>query len=379
MPGDRTLASTEQRFAACFGRTPTAVASAPGRLEVLGNHTDYNAGLTLSCAVSMRCSAAIAAIDRPVLRLASTAYDQPPQDFTLDTASAGQGEWVNYVLGLVAALRAHGHDVPGFELLIDSAVPRSAGVSSSAALEMAVLAALCKQLDLRLPALELARIGQEAESRAVGAMTGLLDQLTALCGERDHLLRIDFRSMTHRAISLPAGWCFVAIDSGVKHDLTAEYNDRRAACEAAARVMGVQTLRETDPARLEQHRGELPSKAYGCAKHVIDEIERVQDATRVLANNDVHRLGELMFDSHASSRDLFHNSCVELDRLVELAKHDPRCIGARLSGGGFGGITIHLLKQKDAVDYLRDIQQRVVALGGDRPWGAVCETDDGAH
>jgi len=379
MPSDRSRDTIRQRYEACFGRTPTATASAPGRLEVLGNHTDYNAGLTLSCAVALRCTAALALIDQPVVRLASTAFDQPPKDFPLDTACAGQGEWANYVLGLIAALRERGHDVPGFELLVDSAVPRSAGVSSSAALEMAVLTALCKQAGLVLPDIERARIGQEAESRAVGAQTGLLDQLTSLCGERDHLLQIDFQSMTHHTIALPDGWCFVAIDSGVKHDLTGEYNDRRAACEAAARVMGVQTLRDADPARLEQHRGKLPSKAYGCAKHVIDEIERVQDAAQALANNDVHRLGELMFDSHASSRDLIQNSCPELDRIVDLAKHDPRCIGARLSGGGFGGITIHLLKQKDAENYLRDMQQRVVAVGGDRPWGAVCETDDGAY
>lgn len=371
-------ASLSTRFRSTFGRAPAVIASAPGRLEVLGNHTDYNAGLTLSCAVAFRCHAALAPLDEPAIQLATTMLDAEPSRFKLSDPRAPHGRWENYVLGLVDALLVRGFVVPGFAMLIDSAVPRSAGVSSSAALEIAALTALSAMMQIDLPPIELARLGQHAESRAVGAQTGLLDQLTALLGRRDHLIRIDFQTNQTQAIALPPGWCFFAIDSGVKHDLTIEYNQRRRACEAAARAMHVATLREANLKQLDAERQAMPDDAYRGALHVIGESQRVERATDALRTADVQALGQLMFESHQSSQDYFRNSCAELDQLVEWAQQDERCAGARLSGGGFGGISIHLVEQHHAEAYRADLLAQLDAAGQPKRWSAVCTIDDAA-
>ena len=369
----------EVRFAEQFGLNPMQTASAPGRLEVLGNHTDYNFGRTLSCAVDLRCYASIAALDRPEVHLSSTAFDAAPEVYPLDPPSAPAGHWTNYVLGLVAALRQRGHAVPGFAIHFDSQVPGSAGLSSSAALEMSALNAITRLIDLDLPPIEMAAIGQRVESDIIGAKTGLLDQFTSLLGKRGYLLGIDFKTLETQQLRIPAGWCFVAVDSGVKHDLTQEYNQRRATCEKAADAMGVTSLREAAQDRLAKHADAMGEDAWRCARHVLSENARVGQAQHALNDGDIEALGTLMFQSHASSKHDFRNSCEELDTLVAYAQHDPRCIGARLSGGGFGGITIHLVRESDAHRYLEDVLASIQQASGQKRWGAVCRIDDGAR
>ena len=301
---DAMLATTSQ-FKDQYGVEPEVLASAPGRLEVLGNHTDYTRGLTLSCAVGLRCYAAIVPINGEHLHLASTMFDGLPQAYSVDATTAAKGHWTNYILGLVRAMKDRGFSVPGFALLVHSEVPRSAGVSSSAALEMAVVKALDALLSLKLPPLEPAVIGQSAESSAVGAQTGLLDQLSSLLGQRDHLLQIDFDSLQTKSIVIPSGWCFVAVDSGVKHDLTKEYNDRRSSCEAAAQAMGIPTLRQADQALLDTHRSVMTEEASLCAQHIIGENERVRETAESLGAGDMEEAGALMFTSHQSSQNNF--------------------------------------------------------------------------
>lgn len=366
------------RFAEAFGGAPSVIASAPGRLEVLGNHTDYNLGLTLSCAVDLRCYASITPLDKPAVCLASTAFAHKPVVFELDRLAAPKGHWAGYVIGLVTALAEHGYAVPGFEMLIDSDVPASAGLSSSAALEMSALTALARLMRLDLSPIELAKIGQRVESDLIGAQTGLLDQLTSLLGKSGHLLGIDFKTLETQHFKMPAGWCFVAVDSVVKHDLTREYNQRRASCERAAVAMGVASLRDADSGRLARHRPAMTDDAWRCARHVIAENDRVRQAHSGLQQGDVETLGRLMFRSHASSRDDFRNSCEQLDALVAHAEQDTRCIGARLSGGGFGGITIHLVREEEAQAYLDDLLRVFKAGTEPRRWARVCRIADGA-
>ena len=372
-------ARCEARFAELFGRAATHTASAPGRLEVLGNHTDYNLGLTLSCAVDLRCHASIAKLDQPEVRLSSSAFDADFEVYPLDRLDAPKGHWANYVLGLIAILRQRGHDLPGLTIHFDSQVPGSAGLSSSSALEMSALTAMTRLIGVDLPPIEMAMIGQRVESDVVGAKTGLLDQLTSLLGKRGQLLGIDFKAMETLQLPMPEGWCFVAVDSGVKHDLTQAYNQRRASCEQAAAAMGVASLRDADDKRLTQFRSAMPDEAWRCAKHVLKENERVTQAHIALQEGDIQTLGELMFQSHASSRDDFRNSCAPLDALVEHAGQDSRCIGARLSGGGFGGITIHLVRQEEAQDYLADLLHAFKAAGKPDRWAQICHLDDGAR
>lgn len=372
-------ARSEARFAELFGMAASCTASAPGRLEVLGNHTDYNLGLTLSCAVDLRCYASIAALDRPEVRLSSTAVQGEPEVYPLNRLSAPKGHWANYVLGLVAILRQRGHVLPGMAIHFNSQVPGSAGLSSSSALEMSSLTAMARLIGLDLPPIEMAKIGQRVESDVVGAQTGLLDQLTSLLGKRGHLLGIDFKTLKTQYVPMPAGWCFVAVDSGVKHDLTQAYNQRRASCEKAAAAMGVDSLRDVDPDRLAQFRSAMPDDVWRCARHVVSEIDRVRQAHAALQQGDIKTLGELMFQSHVSSRDDFRNSCAALDAVVEHALQDSRCVGARLSGGGFGGITIHLVREDDAQAYLADLLGVFkVGAQADR-WSQVCRLDDGAR
>lgn len=373
------MISLSERFQSLYKMAPQAISSAPGRLEVLGNHTDYNAGLTLSCAVSYRCYTALAPLTEPVARLASTMFDTEPETFSLSNAVAQKGSWTNYILGLLAGLKRQGHAVPGFAMLVDSHVPASAGVSSSASLQMSVLTGLVEMLGLTLEPIELARLGQQAESETVGAQTGLLDQLSSLQGRRDTLMHIDFKTLGMDWVSMPAGWAFVVVDSGVKHDLTAEYNERRRSCEEAARVMGVPTLREADFKMLERFRKGMAEDAYSCALHVLSANQRVGRAMEALDAGDIETFGAQLFDSHESSRTQFRNSCPELDELVSLAKADARCLGARLSGGGFGGISIHLVRNEDAEAYRSDIVAAVQSAGRGDCWSAVCEVSDGAR
>lgn len=354
------------------------IASAPGRLEVLGNHTDYNAGLTLSCAVGFRCYAAATRLVNPVAKLQSTAFDTPAESFSLDQLDIEEGHWARYVLGLADALKRRGYDVPGFAMLVDSQVPQSAGVSSSAALEMAALTAMINLMDINIAINEMAQIGQESESLAVGAQTGLLDQLTSLLGQRDQFIKIDFQSMVTQTIPAPAGWCFVAVDSGVKHDLTKEYNARRSSCEAAARAMGIESLRKATIDTLDSSSIEIEEEDYRCARHIIEENQRVRDAVSILGSQRMYDFGQLLFDSHQSSQSNFKNSCPELDELVAIAEKDERCIGARLSGGGFGGICINLVQTKYAEDYRMSLLRALNRRNPASRWSAICEIGDGA-
>lgn len=372
------LDELKERFQNCHGLPADVITSSPGRLEVLGNHTDYNDGLTLSCAVGFRCYAAAAKLNDPVAKLASTAFETPAESFPLELPDTEKGHWARYVLGLVDALRRRGHDVPGFAMLIDSQVPQSAGVSSSAAVEMAALVAIVSLMDAYISTEDMAHMGQESESRAVGAQTGLLDQLTALLGQPDRLIKIDFQSLETQTIPAPSGWCFVAVDSGVKHDLTQEYNARRNACEAAAKAMGVASLRLATLPMLEAGRDKMSAQDYACATHILQENQRVEQAVAYLAENRMDAFGQLLFDSHRSSRLNFKNSCPELDELVAYAMQDDRCVGARLSGGGFGGISIHLVRAEDAEPYRTSLLQAVAPTQASERWSAVCEIGDGA-
>ncbi|MFK7789867.1 MAG: galactokinase [Phycisphaeraceae bacterium] len=372
------IEALKKNFEDVFSIAASVIASAPGRLEVLGNHTDYNAGLTLSCAVDFRCYVAITRLDQPIAKLASTAFDSKPESFSLDQPDAPQGHWAKYVLGLVEGLKRRGHVVPGFAALVDSQVPRSAGVSSSAALEIAVLTGLVNLMGIEISPDEMARIGQEAESQAVGAQTGLLDQFSSLLGERDQMLQIDFQSMQTQSSPAPPGWCFVAIDSGIKHDLTKEYNARRASCEAAAKATGVDSLRMLNAEQLLAHHAAMNEDAFKCALHIIGENLRVRQAIERLAVNDIAGFGQLLLLSHKSSQSNFKNSCPELDELVAFAEADDRCLGARLSGGGFGGISIHLVSIENAEAYRSDILNAIKPSETATRWSAICEIGDGA-
>ncbi len=374
-----TLAAYE----AHFGASPAVVARAPGRLEVLGNHTDYNEGFVISCAIdrSTWVAAGPAAGDECVLCLAA---DGTERRFRLaELSTPERGDWANYIKGLVVELQERGHAVAPFQAMVLSDVPMSAGMSSSAALEMSALLALCQLNDVELPAAELARIGQACENRYVGANTGLLDQFTSLMGKANQLVYIDFRTLAVEQIPCPEEAAFVVANSGVKHDLTQDYNERRERCEEAAAVLArlnprVRKLRDVSTEELNGARDQMAHLAWCRARHITGENERVQAGLTALQAGDLEAFGRLLYESHQSSRDYFENSCPELDILVETAK-SLGALGARLSGGGFGGISIHLVERDEAELYRQRLATAFQSRTGRKLETMICTIGEGAH
>jgi galactokinase len=320
-------------FVAIFGRTPDAVADAPGRVNLIGEHTDYNGGLVLPTAIPQRAAAAVGRRDDETVRAASMQFGSGMERYRLGEERPGRG-WLDYVQGLTYGL---GRGIGGFDLVVDSEVPIGAGLASSAALAIAILRALRRTFHLPLDDVAMARLAQRAENEFVGARVGLMDQMAASLADERSALFLDTRSLAWRCIPLPTAFEVVVIDSGVPHAHAAgEYNRRRAECEEAARRLGVVCLRELTPgdaARVDR----LPEPLVGRVRHVMRENARVEAAVEALVREESATLGALLQASHASLRDDYAVSTPELDRIVALACTDPDVHGARLTGGGFGG------------------------------------------
>ncbi len=370
-------------FRRTFGDAPTVVARAPGRIEFLGNHTDYNEGVVLSLAVDRATWVAAAAREGTRCRVHSLEQGTT-REFSIEALEGPTpGDWANYVKGVLVELRKRGYSTPAFDAVIGSTVPMSAGMSSSAALEMSFALAVGRLGGIDLPWTEWARIGQGAENNYVGARTGLLDQFSSLRGRKGHLVFSDFRTLEVDNVPLPAETAIVVANSMVKHELTNEYNERRSRCEEAVaflktRYDGVTALRDVTRAQLEACKPDMDIMAWRRAMHVVGENERVFAGIEALAKNDTVGFGRLMFESHESARTLFENSCAELDMLVEIGRSLPGCCGARLSGGGFGGISVHLVRATDAAEYARRLGTAYETRTGIAPDVMLCQPDDGA-
>lgn len=381
---DMLLDQLRNDFAAAYGRPPVAVGEAPGRLELLGNHTDYNEGFVLSCAIDRSTLVAVAPAPGPTCRLRSREFRGETSFSIADIGNARKGDWTNYIKGVILELRKRGCPVPAFDAMLTSTVPLSAGMSSSAALEVAAAFALGKLANASFSNADWARIGQGAENNYVGARTGLLDQFTSINGKHNHVVFSDFRSLDVKVRQAPEDAVFVVANTGVKHDLTSEYNERRSSCEKAAATLAgiyphVKTLRDVTRAQLEAARDRLDVLAYRRACHIVGEDERVHAGLKALETGDLAAFGRLMNESHESSRRNFENSCPELDILVELGQSLPGCYGSRLSGGGFGGIAIHLVERRQSESFC----QRLGAAWKSRTRGdchpMICAIGEGAR
>ena len=294
-------------------------------------------------------------------------------------------DWTNYIKGVLVELRRRGISYPAFEVLFKSSVPLSAGMSSSAALEMAFCMALKQLVGIDLPLPEWARVGQSVENVYLGLKSGLLDQFSSLYGKKDSFILCDFRSVeVLKTVTMPSGWKIVVANTMVKHNLVeSDYNQRRESCERATKVIQgkfpqVKTLRDVSSAMLEECKSILDHTDYLRAKHVVGEDERVMKGVELLEAGKVEEFGALWFQSHESSRDCFENSCPELDILVELAHTIPGCVGARLSGGGFGGISIHLVRESEAENYCERLAAAYKLKTGKTIETIICSVGDGA-
>ena len=375
-----------QSFRNRFRRAPEVLSAAPGRLEILGNHTDYNEGFVLSAATGQKTCFAAAKAPGRICRVLDCVLKEEKEIDPDDPSGPVKGDWANYLKGALAELSKRGAKVGAFDMTLASSVPLSAGMSSSAALEMAFCYALKELYTLSFTPGEWARIGQGVENNFMGLKTGLLDQFSSLYGKKDSLILCDFRSVeVLETVPMVPGYRIVVVNTLVKHNLVeSDYNQRRKSCENACNTIRsfqpeVKALRDVSSSMLEKYKSALPVTDYRRALHVVGENERVKQGVDLLKKGDMEGFGKLLFESHESSRNHFENSCPELDALVEIAKTLPGCVGARLSGGGFGGITIHLVKEEMAEEYCKRIGTAYRMMTGKECKSVICSIGDGAE
>jgi galactokinase len=355
---------------------------APGRVNLIGEHTDYNLGYVLPVAIDLDAWMCSVASDDGMVRLMSV--QEGPAEFALSTPGAPTGTWQDYVAGITRSLAQSGVEVRAVSAVVDSTVPAGAGLSSSAALELAAAWTISQSAPVPMSGTDLARAAQRAENEYVGVRSGLMDQFAAVHGIRGSALLLDCRSLEYRKVELPRGLTLVALDSRNPHRLgTSEYNVRREQCERGVAQIratnpGVASLRDVTPEMLRTASPRLDDVVARRCEHVVHENERVMATVEALEEADLDEVGRLFAESHASLRDLFEVSSVELDALVEIAKSVRGVVGARMTGGGFGGCTVNLVHD-DAVEELRSTVAREYPRRAGREAGFhVVQSADGA-
>lgn len=372
------------RFRALYGYE-AQIFRAPGRVNLIGEHTDYNDGFVLPAAIDLFTWVAIGPRNDRVIRLRSQNLGQSAE-FNLDSPPRSAGrEWSNYIIGVAIVLERSSNRLRGANLLVQGDVPIGAGVSSSAALEVAAGFALVANSDERIERRKLAVACQKAENEYVGTQCGIMDQLASACCVEDHALLLDCRSLESRNIPLPAGIQLVVCNSMVKRELAASaYNTRRAECEEGVRVLAkhdakIRALRDVSMHQLQSCESEIPSVVYRRCQHVISENDRVIQAAQALEDREIDSLGNLMAESHRSLRDDYEVSCSELDLLVDLANQVRGTRGARMTGAGFGGCTINLVDSDAVSEFRRQISSEYERRTGMKPDIYACKAADGVR
>jgi galactokinase len=354
------------------------ISFAPGRVELLGNHTDYNQGLVLSAAIHLGVTVRARSNNLTSVTISSATNGRHIITDIRNIERLQSEPWANYPLGVMQMLQLAGFPLQGTDIAIESNLPLGAGLSSSAALEVATAFALRELYQFKIDSMQLAKLCQRAENEFVGVQCGLLDQASSVFGQTDNAILLDFRTVTAKPVALPPGVAILLLPSGLPHALTGgEYNERREQCARAAAALGVPALRDTTTAAV--HAADLDSVVKRRALHITGENERVIRGVEVLRRGDMDTFGRFMFESHQSSRDNFENSTPALDRLVEIAKQTPGVYGSRLTGGGFGGSTVSLVSQERATQIGRSIAEEYFRQSGIRSSAMLTTASRGAH
>lgn len=372
--GSRYTRSEVQRRFNDLYHSDARVYRAPGRVNLIGEHTDYNEGFVFPAAINLYSRVAIAPrLDRKI-QVYSENFSESVE-FDLDeTDPRAAGHWSDYVRGVAMTIDRGGHRLRGANILIRGEIPTGAGLSSSASLEVAAGYALMKNSDLAVDLVELARLAQRAENEFVGARCGIMDQFIACLGRAGHALRLDCRSLDYRLVPISEDARLVVCNTMVKHELAhGEYNQRRAECEEGVRSLakklpGILALRDVTIADLDRQVGFLSEVIYKRCRHVITENARVIDAAAALSCNDLIEFGRLMYESHSSLREDYEVSSPELDTMVRLAREAEGVYGARMTGGGFGGCTINLVRADKVDDF-----KRLITAGYEQATGIAPE------
>ena len=369
-------------FEGAFRATLPTLVRAPGRVNLIGEHTDYNDGFVLPCAIDFETLVAVSPRADTTVRVVAADYGNTLDEFDLAQPIAHRRDapWPDYVRGVVAMLLQRGLALQGANIAIAGNVPQGAGLSSSASLKVAVLQALNQAQSLGLGATEIALLAQQAENEFVGCQCGIMDQLISARGHAGHALLIDCRSLAARPVPLPADLAVMIVHSRVARGLVdSAYNERRQQCEAAARHYGVPALRDLGLAALQAGAAGLDPVTLRRARHIVTENQRTLDAADALAAGDLQRLGGLMAASHASMRDDFQITVPAIDQLVEIAQQAVGDQGgARMTGGGFGGCVVALMPQRLVAAVQAAIASSYRAPSGDAAPVWVCHARDGA-
>jgi galactokinase len=373
------VADIGEQFRQRFGREPDVMGIAPGRVNLIGEHTDYNDGFVFPAAIDrgLRIAAAISDTDSQVF----SAQMGEGARFDARTVNPGEvDEWAKYPAGMAWALRKDHPKVPNLLAVVDSNIPIGSGVSSSAAMEMAFGVVWNHLGRFGIEPARLARLGQICENEFVGVKSGIMDQMASAMGREGQAMALDTRTMHIEYAPVPHDLAVVLLDTKKPRALeTSAYNERRAQCEEACRVMGIAKLRDASMELLQSRKEEMPDVVFRRARHVITENQRCLDFAVALRQGDYHKLGELMKASHVSLRDDYEVSCPELDAMAEAAWKAPGCVGARMTGAGFGGACVALVRKEASAEFSRQTlaaYDAATGLGGE---SMVCEVAEGAH
>jgi len=373
-----------ETFRRRFGAQPL-ISIAPGRVNLIGEHTDYNDGFVLPCAIEFTTRAAISPRPDQKLVLESSEFDRPFEFDLRNLPTKACGMWSDYVLGVAISLRDAGYRVGGANLLVHGEVPMGAGLSSSAAIEVASALAFLSLTDTAPDLPRIAKLCQRAENEFVGARVGIMDQFVSCLGRAGHALLLDCRSLDFQFVPVADKVKLVISNTMVKHEHSGgEYNQRRVECEEGVRILvqslpGIKALRDVTPEQLASFSGSMPPVIYKRCLHVVEENRRVLRSVDCLRSNDFEGMGRLMLESHASLRDLYEVSCRELDLMVESARGLGGYYGGRMTGGGFGGSTVSLVRSGEAEVFGERIAERYRDQTGISPEIYICSPADGAR
>lgn len=358
---------------------------APGRVNLIGEHTDYNQGFVMPMAINFSTFVAMTKRDDSVLRIHSDMFNE---DASLDLShppARGRKHWSDYPFGVAIKLKQAGQAISGANVLVHGEVPLGSGLSSSAAIEVSTGLGLLDVSHEKIDRLELAKTCQKAENEFVGARTGLMDQFIACFGKAGHAVMLDCRSLESHALPIPGEVSVVVCNTMVKHELASgEYNSRREQCEAGVHILSrhlpnVNSLRDVTVAEVEKFKDDLGEVVFKRCRHITSENDRVRAAAKALPQSELKTFGKLMYESHESLRDDFEVSCRELDVMVDLARRIDGVFGARMTGGGFGGCTVNLISSDTVDEFTHAIKTGYAEATGRDPEVYVCSAADGAE
>ena len=369
-----------------FDSAPEVIATAPGRINLIGEHTDYNLGYVLPAALNLRNYCLLSRSQEAKVRLWTENFKEQ-DEFSLHGISfSKEQKWMNYIRGIFWVLEEEGFDLQGVDCLIWGDIPLESGLSSSAALEVSLIHGLCTLFDLDLPLLKMVKLARKAENEFVRVQCGIMDQFISVFGQESKALFLDCETLDYMLCPLrmrEAGIQILVYETGVRRELAgSEYNRRRRESSQALDVLkkaGVKTYKDATLSLLEDYRHEMEEKIFRRARHVISENARVNEAVQAIEKDDFSLLGELIFSSHESLRDDYEVSCPELDLLYEVGRRFPACYGARLTGAGFGGSGIALVKKGEVEAFQQKLLESAEEAGFPRPRFYEVEIGEGAH